>query len=833
MLAVSEGDTIDFVIGRGADGTAYGSGLRIGANMTKTTNAPPPPPPPGSLFDLAEGFAADSNPNGPWAYGWSTSVGGAFTALTVPHVSGSDGGERVPSWQLTSFQTPAVYRNTSGNTITVGRGAATLPAGTVWYYPGEDGRPENYGVIRLRMPEGSAGNYELKAQVAPVYPGAPQGDTDFYVVHNGKELFSRFLAPEASAHYTTVLAVNEGDTVDFVIGRGADGTAYGSGLRIGANLAKTTNAPPPPPPPGSIFDLAEGFAPDSNPNGPWAYGSSTSVGGAFTALTVPHVSPADGGESVPSWQLSSFQTPAVYRNTSGNTITVGRGAATLPAGTVWYYPGEDGRPENYGVIRLTVPSGSAGNYELKAQVAPVYPGAPQGDTDFHIVHNGRELFSRFLLPQASADYTTVLAISEGDTIDFVIGRGADGAAYGSGLRIAANLVQTTNAPPPPPPPASEFDLADGFSAARNPNGPWAYGWSASIGGAFAALTVPHISNADNGVAVPSWQLTSFQTPAVYRNTSGNTITVGQGTATFPAGTVWYYPGEDGRPENYGVIRLTIPSGSTGHYELRAQVAPVYPGAPQGDTDFHVVHNGKEIFGRFLTPDASANYVTILAVNEGDNIDFVIGRGADGSAYGSGLRIAANLVFTTNSSSMHPPVAKAQVDPLLRLFQSQDEHLILAVDNTHAEATLSGSLSSDPDGDVLDYIWVEQDKPLPSGAGLEVHNVFDLGIHRVTLLVNDGVFTSTDIVEFEVITPAEAVAEIAAHLETLDLTRKNKRPFQATLEAAATAFDRGQLDTGVNLLQTFQKKVQAQLQPTHPELANRLHLAAAQLIDALQ
>src|SRR6185436_3303958 len=512
IIAVQEGDTIEFVIGRGADGSLYGSGLRVAGGLERTTNAPPPPPPPGDRFDLAGGFSAANNPNGPWAYGWSASVGGTFTALRVPHISSADGGVSVPSWQLTSFQTPAVYRNTSGGEITIGGGAARLPAGTVWYHPGEDGRPENYGVIRFSVPQGSAGNYELRADVAPVYPGPPQGDTDFHVVHNGAELFGKNLSPADTASYRTIIAVQEGDTIEFVIGRGADGIAYGSGLRIAGGLERTTNAPPPPPPPQDSFDLAGGFSAANNPNGPWAYGWSASVGGTFTALTVPHISSADGGVLVPSWQLTSFQTPALYRNTSGGEITIGGGAVRLPAGTVWYHPGEDGRPENYGVIRFSAPQGSAGNYELRADVAPIYPGPPQGDTDFHVVHNGAELFGKNLSPADTASYRTIIAVQEGDTIEFVIGRGADGIAYGSGLRIAGGLERMTNAPPPPPPPQDSFDLAGGFSAANNPNGPWAYGWSASVGGTFTALTVPHISSADGGVSVPSWQLTSFQTP---------------------------------------------------------------------------------------------------------------------------------------------------------------------------------------------------------------------------------------------------------------------------------------------------------------------------------
>ena len=192
--------------------------------------------------------------------------------------------------------------------------------------------------------------------------------------------------------------------------------------------------------------------------------------------------------------------------------------------------------------------------------------------------------------------------------------------------------------------AQTWDLSAGFSAASNPNDPWSYGWTESIGGSFTALTVPWVSTADGSEQVPSWQLTSYQTPAVYKNTAGATISVGGGAASIPAETVWYYPGEDGRSENYGVIRFTVPYGlGGGTYNMEVQVDPVYPSSPQGDTDFHVVINGTEVFGVFLDPDQSASWsVSIIGFQDGDTLDFVIGRGDDGSQYGSGLRIDATI-----------------------------------------------------------------------------------------------------------------------------------------------------------------------------------------------
>ena len=118
--------------------------------------------------------------------------------------------------------------------------------------------------------------------------------------------------------------------------------------------------------------------------------------------------------------------------------------------------------------------------------------------------------------------------------------------------------------------------------------------------------------------------------------------MGGGLAILPAETVWFYPGDDGRPENFGVIRFAVPAGKAGPYRVEAEVSPVYPSSPQGDTDFHITHNETQVLGRFLAPNASISYRRVLVLNEGDVVNFVIGRGADGSAFGSGLRIAATL-----------------------------------------------------------------------------------------------------------------------------------------------------------------------------------------------
>jgi hypothetical protein len=228
-------------------------------------------------------------------------------------------------------------------------------------------------------------------------------------------------------------------------------------------------------------------------------------------------------------------------------------------------------------------------------------------------------------------------------------------------------------------------MSEGFAADSNPNGPWSYGWVRELSGPFSLLTVPHLSRVDNGAMVPSWQLTSSQEPVVFHNSNDSTITVGNGATAFEPGEMWFHPGQDGRQENFGVIRFTVPSGAGGHYEIRTAVAPVYHGSPQGDTDFHVVHNGEEIFGRFLDIADKTGYTNILSLEAGDTVDFAIGRGADGRLSGSCLRIAGVLSLTTNAP---PPPPPSPLDQLLELVENLPESVNAAPLTTTLRAVLA-------------------------------------------------------------------------------------------------------------------------------------------------
>ena len=197
-----------------------------------------------------------------------------------------------------------------------------------------------------------------------------------------------------------------------------------------------------------VYDLSRDFSPLSNPAGAWSHGYSAALGGTFVPFGVFKYNYDSFGTPVEVWCIATWTVPAVQRNATSTTVYSDGGQGVYPPGTVWYYPGPSNRDDggynpndNFGVLRFTVPAGEGGSYGLETAVRSAYTGPISGDTDFHVLVNGREIFGRFLPREGSASYNTQLTLRAGDTVDFVIGRGADDSFHGSGLIIDATLVR--------------------------------------------------------------------------------------------------------------------------------------------------------------------------------------------------------------------------------------------------------------------------------------------------------------------------------------------------------------------------------------------------------
>jgi hypothetical protein len=78
--------------------------------------------------------------------------------------------------------------------------------------------------------------------------------------------------------------------------------------------------------------------------------------------------------------------------------------------------------------------------------------------------------------------------------------------------------------------AQTYDVAADFSATGNPNGPWSYGWSGSLGSAFILDSDPQVRE-----DLDTWRgdVAGDGNPAVYHNGTSYAILLG-GTALYRA-----------------------------------------------------------------------------------------------------------------------------------------------------------------------------------------------------------------------------------------------------------------------------------------------------------
>ena len=162
------------------------------------------------------------------------------------------------------------------------------------------------------------------------------------------------------------------------------------------------------------------------------------MGGTMTLLSYPRNS-----SGIQSWEFTAGSYPAVFRNSTSNTLVTDFGAGVYPSGSVWCAAGENGTARNFAVIRCTVPTGGDGTYRVQSSVRTGLDGGSSQDADFHVARNGVELFGQSLFPNSGTSYSNELILVEGDTIDFLIGRGPDGHQAGSILKIQATLDRAT------------------------------------------------------------------------------------------------------------------------------------------------------------------------------------------------------------------------------------------------------------------------------------------------------------------------------------------------------------------------------------------------------
>ena len=194
--------------------------------------------------------------------------------------------------------------------------------------------------------------------------------------------------------------------------------------------------------------------------------------------------------------------------------------------------------------------------------------------------------------------------------------------------------------------------------------------------------------------------------------------------------------------------------------------------------------------------------------------------------------ASATVSITVSCGNQCPTPSVTVSPATQFTTNQTNIIVIAANNSNACVVLDGSGSSDPDGDALSFVWREPPNPVPIATQAIVTNCLSVGTHIILFVVDDGTCRVTTTVTIEVISPCHAVGIVIALVENSSLPLNRKRPLIASLNAACASFDAGHLIPGINQLQAFQNKVQTQVAPSDPALAQQLIAAAQAIIDAL-
>jgi hypothetical protein len=84
----------------------------------------------------------------------------------------------------------------------------------------------------------------------------------------------------------------------------------------------------------------------------------------------------------------------------------------------------------------------------------------------------------------------------------------------------------------------------------------------------------------------------------------------------------------------------------------------------------------------------------------------------------------------------------------------------------------------------------------------------------------------------VITPCQAEGALILLIQNSGLPRNRQRPLIASVKAACASFDGGDLKTGANQLTALQHKLESQIAPSNPALAQQLIDTAQVIIDAV-
>jgi hypothetical protein len=408
---------------------------------------------------------------------------------------------------------------------------------------------------------------------------------------------------------------------------------------------------------GSSLDAAETFNPaaefsgNNNPNGPWTYGYSLTLGDSLIPhrTSLPPIVSSTGGLAVWRTDLGSG-VPAVWYNPI--SLKVNFGTLVLAPGELVLHPG----PNNeFGLLRFSAPIDGTYN------IAGSFSGNDNrgASTDVHILANGESIFSGAVNgfgPGSGPSFNLTVPLKLGDSIDFAVGTGQNGFANdGTGLATDITLI------------SGVFDAASDFSASANPSGSWTYGYRDDFNSPFVPFDSPIV----RGGTATFWTVGAI---GVDPSIGYNPDSIVRSVETFlvaPRSLV-FHPGPNGQNAD---LRWTAPEAGTylldSHFVGLGAISTV---------DLHVVHNNKSLFEDEINGRTKrSSYVSLLSVASGDLIDVEVGWGGDADY--SFDSIGLDVQFRPIKPSSSPALAIANAvqlswpAPVQKVFQLQSSSTI--------------------------------------------------------------------------------------------------------------------------------------------------------------
>jgi hypothetical protein len=721
---------------------SFGSVVSAAAPLMVTT---------GVAFDVQRDFSTNKNPNFAWTYGvrdYGAPNYYPFYATQIRTNLIAANGTRLQAF-LSEFSTPAplVLHNATAVNATY-PGPITYAPGVVAIFP-EFYPDTGYGTVRLTLPEGGPGIYQLVARVQSHIDGPNASDCDFQVRVNHDLVWSQTIVGPGTGGTTNVFSLNAGDTIDLSIQQGPYGSPTNSGLKLFATLSEQTNGITGPAITNSPVDVTvrEGGSATFSVSATgtpvlryqWLRNGSALVQGSNATLTLPAVQAGDDGEyrvvvsnnagAVTSAvaRLTIDYSPLVTQQPSSLNLRYGQnvalGVQAEGASPLYYQWLHEGAPvpdaTNLTLSLVGVTLAEAGRYSvivsnafgvvtslvatLSIDAAPYLLQQPVGKaarygatvTFFALAEGPPPLRYQWRLngvdlPGATSPELILTNVQPAQAGEYTLRVTNSFAAV---LSASARLTVVADA---------ISDVRRDFALGANPNGVWSYGWLAPLPDTLFSL-VPSAGSqvSSNGVSLEFWRMSkppflidAYYRPAFYHNATALPANNG-GASSYEPGALVIFPGANVETSR-STVRFTVPEGGRGTYHVEMLGRPHSDGAPFGELEFQLLLDGISQFSQSLPDTNVVAYTNDFHLAPTETLDFVISSPRNGYLEPVGLNLQATLRWTPELPRVAPVLQTALEDGLLVIrFRGETNQSYVLARSSGLEGNPTFFFSLDP------------------------------------------------------------------------------------------------------------------------------------------